>query len=143
MTFDFSELTAFKQDMLKTAEVLMPNQSKKFLKKSATKLAKIQKKIAQGLLKKKTGRYLKSFKSGKVYNFEGDLCARAYNSSPTAHLHEYGHNIVTQKKNGKQKVGFVEGKYVMKKAQESFKEVFYKDCEVFIDEVLDGGLNLR
>ena len=136
--FDFSELSDFQKDLLNLAKNTMPSETKKFMKKEAGKLARKAKAVAKRETKKKTGNYIKGFKAGKVYYFGGDLCCRAYNSAPHAHLVEYGHKKLSK---GGKDLGFTPGKYPLKKASDSFENEFAGDLETFIDDVLDKGLS--
>ena len=135
--FDFHELTDFKKGILQLGKEDFPKETKKFVKKSAVKLSKLSVDVAKSKLKKKTGNYLKGFKSGKVYIYSGDFCCRTYNGSPHAHLIEYGHNKITQKT--KRNLGFVEGKYVLKEATNKFERIFENDVEALIEAILDKG----
>jgi hypothetical protein len=115
----------------------MPKESKKFLRTEGTKLRKATLSKAKEKVKKKTGRYYKSIKRGKVYNYDGALSIRCYSSAPHAHLIEKGHRLVN--KDG-QEIGWVDGRHVFEETEEEFKGTYYNDCEDFIDEVLDKGL---
>jgi len=73
-----------------------------------------------------------------VYKYQGeDLSIRVYNSSPHAHLIEYGHRIVD--KNGIEK-GFKKGEFVLEEVTKEFENSYYNDVENFIDDLLDKGL---
>jgi len=136
--FDLSELDEFTSEMLDMAEKKMPKEIRKFLREEGTKLRKTTASIARREVKKKTGAYLKGIKRGKVYVYKGDtLSIRVYNSSPHAHLIEDGHRQVT--KDGRA-VGFVRGKRVFQKAKKAFETEFTKDCEHFVDDLLEKGL---
>lgn len=136
--FDLRELDNFTKKMLELAEEKMPKETKKFLQTEGNKLKKAKTKKAKSLVKKDTGNYLKGIKRGKVYKYEGDqLSIRVYGSNH-AHLIEYGHRQVT--KNGKE-VGFVKGKRVFEQAANEFNNEFVSDCEQFVNEMLDKGLN--
>lgn len=145
--FIFDELSDFKKDLLRSIKEDYPKETKKFLKKSAGKITKIAKKIAQREVKKDTGNYLKSFKSGKIYDYSGDTCCRAYNSAPHGHLIEYGHVNVPRgasQKNGGgasgkggKGVGYTAGKFIFKKAELESMSEFFNDCESFLGEFFD------
>ena len=147
MSFDFSELSDFKKDILELAENVYPKKTKKFLKNEAGKLAKVVKSNAQSEVgtskgKKKDWEYKKSYlagiKTGKVYKYDGADCCRVRNSSPHGHLVDDGH--IQKTKDGRT-VGFVPGKHILKKAEMEFNNTFAADVEGFIDEVLNEGLN--
>lgn len=130
--FEFSELSEFTKEVLDLAQDLYPKETKKFLKREAVKGAKVAKEIAKSTVNKKTGNYLKKFKSGKVYNYGKDTCVRFYNSSPHGHLIEKGH----KNKDGT----FTLGKYVLQKAGQKFEPEFSKNIENFAEEILNKGL---
>lgn len=132
---DFSEMSEFEKDLLKLANDTMPRETSKFLKKNARNLVKTMKSTAINEVKKKTGNYFKNFKAGKVYKYKGDLSCRAFNSSPHAHLIEYGH---VQKTSTGEK--FVKGKEVLKKASAKYESEYENNLEAFIDEMLEKGL---
>ena len=122
----------FLKEMTEIASKNYPKQVKKMLQKSGNKLRKKIVEKARTKVKKKTGNYIKGFKRGKVYKYNGNEDAvRVYNSAPHAHLIEYGHRMVT--KSGKE-VGFVKGYHVLDGIKEEFSEEFAKD----IDEMLDN-----
>ena len=134
--FDTKELDAFSKDLLKIAEKDLPIESKNFLRKNARKLATITKNTAKRLgIEDQTGEYYSKFKSGKVYKYHGNLSCRAFNSSNHAHLLEYGHMEKT--KNGEK---FIPGFHVFEKASQEYQDVYYENCEEFIDKLLEKGL---
>lgn len=130
--FLFDELSNFKKDLFRSINEKYPDETKKFIKKEAKKVALKAKDIANKQVNKKTGLYHKSFKSGKVYKYgENDTCCRAYNSAPHAHLIEYGH-VQKGKINS-----FTPGKMIFKQAEiESITE-FLDDCENFLTQFVD------
>jgi hypothetical protein len=136
--FYFEELTEFKQDLIKSVKELYPKETKKFIKDEAKKLTKKTQAIA-GDIVKTTGKngnksYHKQFKTGKTYKYYGDdICCRAYNSSPHAHLIENGH----KNKDG----SFTLGRYPFKIAQTEFKGEFEKDCDTFLGQYVDDTVN--
>lgn len=129
--FDFSELSDFTKEVIDLAQDLYPKDVKKFLKGEAAKGSKIAKGIAQKEVNKKTGNYLKGFKSGKVYKFGKDTCVRFYNGSPHGHLIEKGH----KNKDGT----YTLGKFVIQKAGQLFEKEFIEDVENFAEEILNKG----
>jgi hypothetical protein len=141
--FNLNQLDDFSQDLLSLATRIMPRETKKVLKKEATKLSKVQKnKIksfgigGQGITEKEI---LSSSKSGKVYKYSGNLNCRAFNSHPLAHLLDKGYTH----KGGNNHDGaetFVVGYNFIEKAEEQFKNEFYQDIEQFIDDMIDEGL---
>ena len=115
----------------------LPREADKFLRKEARKLKKETSARARSKIKKKTGNYIKGIKTGKPYKYKGkDKSIRVYNSAPHAHLIEDGH--VQIDKNGKSH-GFVEGKHIFEDSQRKFNKTFFKDCEDFVDELLNDG----
>ena len=136
--FFFDELSDLKKDLLREAAKVFPKETEKFLRQEGQKLTNIQKRIAKQDVGTSKGQkkdwnekksYHKRFKTGKVYDYSGDKCIRAFNSSPHGHLIEFGHKT----QNGK----FVPGRYVIKSAENEFKNDFEKDCDEFLSEYFD------
>lgn len=131
--FYFDELSEFRQDLLKEVNRVFPEETNKFLKDEAKALSKIQKQIARQVVgtTEKSGdkSYHKKFKVGKIYFFSGEKAIRAYNSSPNAHLIEYGHKTENNK--------FISGRYVLKASENQFKDDFFKDTEEFLFKFVD------
>lgn len=133
MSVEIEGLNEFTEEMINICSKEYPKQVKKMLQKSGNKLRRKIVAKAKGLVKTKTGNYIKGFKRGKVYKYAGDEDAvRVYNSAPHAHLIEYGHRKVTRGK--RKEVGFVKGYHVLDGIKEEFSEEFAKD----IDEMLDN-----
>lgn len=132
---DISELIDFESNLLDLAKKKMPKETRKFMKKQGTQLKSHVKKNANKT-KKKTGRYRKSIKSGKVYEYKDNLAIRAYSSDPKAHLIEHGFRHMSHGK----ETGFVEGQHIFEKSGKEFESKFINNCENFIDEMLDKGL---
>lgn len=122
----------FEKDLLRLGKDLKSPETKKFLKKQGVKLKKRTEKVARSKVKEKTGNYLKSIKSGKVYEFNENFSSRVYSTAPHAHLIEYGHKIVT--KSGEIK-GFKNGTYVFEEAKKSFEEDFTNAVDEYLDEL--------
>lgn len=146
MTFEFAELSDFTKDVIRIAETEFPKELKSFLKGEANKQKKIMVKKAKSEVGTSKGSkkdwipdksYHRKIKSGKVYKYDGNDCVRAFNSSPHGHLIENGHRMVT--KDGRE-VGFVQGKHIVKKSSEDFKDEFAKDVEDFAENILNRGL---
>nr|DAS40378.1 MAG TPA: putative tail component [Caudoviricetes sp.] len=132
MSVKIEGLNEFTKEMLDICSKEYPKQVKRMLQKSGNKLRRKVVGKAKGMVKTKTGNYIKGFKRGRVYKYGGDEDAvRVYNSAPHAHLIEYGHRMVT--KSGKE-VGFVKGYHVLDGIKGEFSEEFSKD----IDEMLDN-----
>lgn len=132
--FETIGLDSYLSDMLDLAENTLPKEAKKFLKKNAGQLARTTKNKAKELgIMEDTGSYYSSFKSGKVYKYNGKFACRAINSSPHAHLLENGHMQVT--KEGKE-VGFVPGFHPFEKAEKEYESPYYENCEKFIDQLI-------
>ena len=133
---DTSQLDGFARELLNMANDKLPKESKKFLRKEGTKLKKKTLSKAKALTNKKTGNYYKGIKRGKVYHYRDkkNNSIRVYGGSPHAHLIEYGHRQVS--KNGVE-TGFVEGKHVFEKAKNEFEPEYNKDCEQFLNEVVE------
>ncbi|MED5017928.1 HK97 gp10 family phage protein [Paenibacillus chibensis] len=136
--FDLSGLSDFTGRLLHLADVQFPKESRRFMQQEGNKLRRITAAKARRLVKRRSGKYLKGIKRGKVYKYKGqELAVRVYDSSPHAHLIEHGHRQVT--KDGRE-VGFVRGKKVFEKSRAEFADTFAQDCEDFVDEMLARGL---
>lgn len=136
--FDIQELDNYTRNLLNLAEKKMPKESRKFLIKEAAKLRVKTRAKANSTIRKKTGNYMKGFKRGKVYKYQGkELAVRVYNSSPHAHLIEHGHR---QYNSRGAETGFTPGKHILEEATKEFQNTFYDDCENFIDDMLGKGL---
>ena len=150
--FDTHELEEFERDLLSIASTKMPRESKKFLKKSATKLTKVNKNTfkssgAAAGSGATEDEMLKRFKAGKVYKYNGDLNCRAYSGHPLTHLLDLGfiHKGGRGKKGVKgSKTGdetWVEGYHFMEKSKDSFDDRHYMDTQNFIEDMLrNNGL---
>ena len=157
--FLFGQLSDFKQNLMKEIRDEFPKETEKFIKTEANKLSKVAKKIAKKEVGTSKGKkknwiesksYHKKFKVGKPYKYSSDLCCRAYNSSPHAHLIEYGHVIVPRGKSrattraGREEQaksnrgsGFVMGKLVFTLAELEFVTEFLNDSESFLFTYFD------
>lgn len=138
--FDFTELTNFEKKLVSLANDKMPKESKKFIKKEANKLNKKNKSAYKSKgIEEKTGNLIKGFKSGKAYKFNGAWSARAFNSSPHAHLLDKGFIWKPHKgQTGEEK--FIPGFNFMEDARISFESEYFGDVNKFIDDVLEKGL---
>lgn len=129
------ELDDYSKTLLKAAMTFKKGkEAKKFLRKEGTKLRKKTLANAKRLVGKKTGRYLKSIKRGKVYDYDGNLAIRAYSTDRKAHLIEKGHVI---KSRGGKEHGFKKGVHVFENTGKDFEDEFVGDCKDFIDYMLD------
>lgn len=122
--FYFDELSDYKKELLQESMKNFPKETNRFLKKSQQELKKEMTRTGKQLVHKKTGTYHKSFKVGKLYERDGNICGRVYNNARHAHLIENGH----KKQNGEWEMG----KYVIAKSENSFKEEFFQMVEDFI-----------
>ena len=134
--FDTRDLDNLTSDLANVSKTLKAEkETKKFLRTQGKELSKENKKQANLFqLNKKTGNFNKGFKKGKVYKFQGNLTIRAFNSSPHAHLLEYGHRKVTQTGDD---IGFTEGYHFMEKAKKLYGPKYEQEVEKFIDELLN------
>ncbi|AZV59067.1 HK97 gp10 family phage protein [Clostridium sp. AWRP] len=124
------------KDFLSLAQEELPKESKKFIKKNANQLKTATKNKSKELgILEETGNYYKSFKSGKVYKYDGSLACRAMNNSPHAHLLENGH-MQTDKAGNTVGKGFVPGFHAFEKEYSEFLNKYYDNCEQFIDDML-------
>lgn len=130
--FDVSELDNFARRMSRTAQSIQKSQ-KSFLRKEGTKLKTRTVREARKV-GKKSGKYLKSIKRGKVYTYDGALAIRTYSAAPHAHLIENGHRMVTH---DGQEVGFVRGYHVFENAGKDFEPQYQRDVEDFLDEEVE------
>lgn len=135
--FDFKELDDFSLQMIEVANDTMPKESKKFLRKEGTKLRKITAKKARKKVKKDTGRYFKSIKRGKVYDYEDSLAIRAYSTDNKAHLLEKGHREVTH---DGEEVGWVDGFHIFEESGKEFQDEYFDDNEEFVEEIVKALL---
>lgn len=140
--FNLSELDNFTKQMLSNANDFMPKESKKFIKKEAGSLNKVNKKVykskAIGLEPDDTPeskKIVNRFKSGKAYKYEGNVwSARAYNSANHAHLIDQGFIHKPHKgQHGQEK--FIPGYHFMESAASEFESTYYKDCENFTENI--------
>jgi hypothetical protein len=137
---DVTELTKLEKKLLSLANDNMPNESKKFIKKEASKLNNKNKSIYKSKgIEERTGSLIKGFKSGKVYKYNGAWSARVFNSSPHAHLLDKGFIWKPHKgQSGQEK--FIPGFNFMDDARKAFGEEYFGDTEKFIDDMLEKGL---
>lgn len=144
-SFDTRELEQFEKDLLSLAKEQLPKESKKFLKKNAGKLTTVNKNTfkssgaaaGSGVTE---AEILKKFKAGKVYEYNGDLSCRAYASHPLVHLMDLGfiHKGGFKIKSGAEV--WVPGYHFMKGAQKNFQDIYYKNTQKFIDDMIEKGL---
>jgi len=143
--FDTHELEQYEKDLLSLATTKIPKESKKFLKKSATKLTKVNKntfKSSNAAAGSGTteAEMLKRFKAGKVYKYNGDLSCRAYSSHPLTHLLDLG--FIHKGGFGKSKTGtetWIPGYHFMEKSKDSFEGEYETDIQNFIDDTLNNN----
>ena len=131
---DVSELNDFVKHMITTIENDFPKQAKAFMRSEAGKLNTHAKRTARKKVNKKTGNYINGFKKGKkVYEYKDDKYnIMVSNTSPHAHLIEYGHKT----QNG----AFIPGKFVLKTAAETFEPIFSEDLENKLIDYLVKGI---
>ena len=139
MGLEIKGLSEFQVDLLDVAQVKLPKQSYKIMRKIGSKARTQIVRKARSEVKKDTGFYHSKFKRGKVFkDAEGKIVVRIVNSAPHAHLIEHGHRQVT--KDG-QEIGFVPGKKVMEKGMSQFdgSGTFDKMLLEWLDELLESG----
>ena len=145
--FIFDEIGDLEKDILNLAKEQFPKETQKFVMEEAKKGKEIAKNIAQTELKKKTGRYMKGFRTGKS-GLKDKFSYKFFNDSPHGHLIEDGHFKVARGENknkggsrrsgeGGAKNGFVEGKKIFLKAQVQVQTEFAKDVDDFISKLMD------
>lgn len=152
--FLFDSLTENYQKFFRDLNKKFPEKSKEFLKTETQKYLKVAKRVAKKEVGTSKGTkkdwidsksYHKGFKIGKFYTFSNDLCIRAYNKSPHAHLVEYGHvNVPRSSKRATTRAGRAEqakqkrgsgytlGKFVFKVAEMDFSDDYLKDADAFM-----------
>lgn len=119
MSIQMHGLTDFQKDLFDVATKKIPNEAPKLMRKIGSKARTKVASKSRSLVKKKTGKYHKKWKRGKVFiGYNGEIVVRVYNSSPHAHLIEDGHRQVTS--DGKV-VGFVQGKKLLDKGMREFE----------------------
>ena len=150
----FDELSDFKKDLMRKAKAKFPDEVEGFLKDEAKKVNKIAKKIAKKEVGTSKGKkkdweeaksYHKRFKVGKPYKYSVDLCCRAFNSAPHAHLIEYGHVKTTKKGRelqalARKDVSWTNGKFIYKDAEFEFIPQYLNDVEMFLVKTLGDYL---
>lgn len=133
MSFEMQGLSEFQRDLLKVANKRLPKETKKVMRKAGSKARTHVARKARSKVKKKTGNYHKKFKRGKVFvNKNGETVVRIINSSPHAHLIEYGYRQVVQNgrkdkdkdyrayKRAGEEVGFVRGQHIVREGMDDF-----------------------
>lgn len=137
-------VTNLTNDLFKTDDEETSKEIRKFLNKQGNKGKKITLKIARSKVKKVTGNYYKSIKKGKVYkDYNGTWGTRIYSNASHSHLLEDGHDIVKGGKKGKggKIIGKVKGRKVLTKFEKDYARKFHKDCENFMDDLLEKGFS--
>lgn len=129
--FDTRELDAYAKELERTARE-SPKLQKKFMRQEGSKLLRRTKSEAKRV-KVKTGKYKKSIKRGKVYEYDGAQAIRVYSTAPHAHLIEDGHRMVTH--DGRE-VGFVPGMHVFEVAGKGFEPEYLADIDDMLDEAV-------
>lgn len=147
--FNTNELDEFSRDLLSLATTALPRETKKMLKKEATKLSKIQKnkikslgigELATGLVKKT--------KAGKVYKYNGDLTCRAYSGGAVKGKGSNYYSLSGMINNGYLRRGgvnhegaetYVPGYKYMESSQSQFSSIYNQDLQNFIDDMLDNN----
>lgn len=127
--FDYKELTKFQKKMTEQAEEF-PNAANRFLKNEGQTLKRRMVKKANSSLKKQpTGNYMAGFARGKrVYEWnDAKFNLRVYNSSPHAHLIEYGHKACNH--DGSPTGNYVPGKHIIENAAIEFEQEFSRHLE--------------
>ena len=145
--FIFDELSDLEKDIMNLAKEQFPKETQKFVQSEAKKGKEIAKRIAQQELGKKTGNYLKGFKTGKS-KLNDKFSYKFFNDSPHGHLIEDGHYDVARGEGkskgagrksgaGGSKRKFIEGKKIFVKAQVEMETQFARDADEFISNLSD------
>ncbi|MDE6984777.1 MAG: hypothetical protein K2O99_09655 [Lachnospiraceae bacterium] len=115
-----------------------PAQAEKTLVDLAKKFKKSAKKRAQTELKphdRKSGQEKKAISARWGHKLVGDslgAAALVWNSAPHFHLIENGHQLV---RNGRA-IGFVEGKHIMEKTRNEYKDIVPEQFEKMVEDIL-------
>lgn len=134
--FDFKNLTNFSKSLLSNAAVTMPKETRQFINKQGFALRKKVREKSKQLVKKRSGKYHKGWRKGKVYYYRGDktdLAVRVYNGNRHAHLVEYGRRY--KKSNGSEY--FSPGKHVLESATDEFIPEYLNALDSFMDELIE------
>lgn len=122
------------KDALTYLEKNFPKEAKRMLKRVGVRATAIVRKRARATVGKKTGRYYRSIKTGRVFESAGkELTVRVYSSDPKAHLIERGHRIVG--KDGSEH-GFKQGHHVFDKSKQDIENQYHRFLEEEFDKVL-------
>lgn len=141
--FEINELDEYIKNVMANVNDSLPKEAKKFIKKEAVALNKINKRVykSKGIGLEPTNtpqnkKIINRFKSGKAYKFNGVWSARALNSAPHAHLINDGfiHKPHKGEKGGEK---WVEGFHFMEDAQEEFESKYGEDCENFVNKLTE------
>jgi len=137
--FDTAEIEAYMRDLSDFGRNV-PKQTKKFLKKEATKLSKEQKNEIKSIGVGQQGiterEILARGKSGKVYKYGGAFSCRAFNGHPLAHLLDQGY-LHRGGKNHDGAETFVPGYNFIEKAERQFQAGYFRSIDEFIDDMVD------
>lgn len=156
MAMKIEGLTEFQKDLLVVAQKKLPKETKNVMRSAGNKALKKVVSKAEAKVKKKKGNggYHDKFKRGKAFvNKDGETVVRVINSSPHAHLIEYGHRQVVQKgrtdkkkgyvayKRAGQEVGYTPGKRVVSEGIKDFENSgeFETTISKWIDRMLGSG----
>ena len=134
--FDFKELNEFSRTLLTNAVSTLPKETKKFINKQGYALRKNVREKSKQLVKKRTGKYHKGWRKGKVYNYKGDknsLAVRVYNGNRYAHVIENGRRY--KRKDGSET--FIPGKHVLETATKEFATEYANALDSFMDELIE------
>lgn len=142
ITINTKEWDKLNRDILELAQETMPKETKKYMRREGGRLATATRKLAKSAVNKKTGNYFNSIRGSKAWqNSRGGYGVYAYatrknNLGNHSHLLEYGHEIVVKgTRTGKSTKDF----RIFQRAKEAFENRFYKDTEVFIENVVESG----
>lgn len=137
MSMEFEGFTEFQKDLLELAQVKLPKETFKLMRRVGNRAAVHVRRKAKADVIADTGNYHSRFKRGKVFrDAEGKIVTRVINSAHHAHLIEHGHRQVT--KDGRE-VGYVLGFNVMSDGAKNFGNS--GDFEKIVLEELDRMLD--
>lgn len=134
--FDFKELDDFAKTLLEQGQRGQPKRIKKFLNKEGYALRKVVRETSKSKVHRRTGRYHKEWRKGKVYAWRGDknnLAVRVYNATPGAGAIEVGR---TYTKDGRE--WFKPGAHVLDAAVADFKPQYASHLDDLLDDLAES-----
>jgi hypothetical protein len=113
-----------------------PKEGLKLIRKCGNEGRKYAVKNGKELVKKRTGLYHKSWKTGKAFINNGEYKIYVKNLAPHAHLIEEGHRNIDKAGN---EHGFTKGKKVLETSMQEFEPQMTNIVSDWLDDFLDRG----